>query len=104
MAPRDVLAELGWRVHELPCDADGRTRPAAIDDLPGDVTVVSLMLANNESGVIQPVAELAERAHLRGLLVHCDAVQAAGKIPIDSGHPRRRLPRDLGTQVRRSQG
>lgn len=44
--------------------------------------VVSVMLANNETGVIQPVAEVAHLAHERGALVHCDAVQAAGKIPV----------------------
>src|SRR6185295_2773849 len=41
------------------------------------------MLANNETGVVQPVAEVARRAHAKGALVHCDAVQAAGKLPID---------------------
>ena len=41
------------------------------------------MLANNETGVIQPVAEIAALAHARGALFHCDAVQAAGKIPLD---------------------
>ena len=45
--------------------------------------LVSVMLANNETGVIQPVAEIARRAHAKGALLHCDAVQAAGKIPID---------------------
>ena len=45
--------------------------------------LVSVMLANNETGVIQPVARAAETAHRRGALVHCDAVQGAGKIPVD---------------------
>jgi cysteine desulfurase len=45
--------------------------------------LVSVMLANNETGVIQPVARAAETAHCRGALVHCDAVQGAGKIPVD---------------------
>ncbi|MCH8153708.1 MAG: cysteine desulfurase [Proteobacteria bacterium] len=45
--------------------------------------LVSVMLANNETGVIQPVARAAETAHGRGALVHCDAVQGAGKIPVD---------------------
>ena len=44
--------------------------------------VVSVMLANNETGVIQPVAEIAEIAHAHGALFHCDAVQAAGKVPL----------------------
>lgn len=79
----DVLAELGWRIHELPCEADGRTRPESVDALPDDVTVLSVMLANNETGVLQPVGEIAARARARGRLVHCDAVQAAGKVPVD---------------------
>lgn len=45
--------------------------------------LVSVMLANNETGVIQPVAEVAAIAHRHGALFHCDAVQAAGKIPVD---------------------
>jgi cysteine desulfurase len=45
--------------------------------------LVSLMLANNETGVIQPVREMAELVHARGGLLHCDAVQAFGKIPVD---------------------
>jgi cysteine desulfurase len=45
--------------------------------------LVSVMLANNETGLLQPVAQAAHRAHARGSLVHCDAVQAAGKVPID---------------------
>jgi cysteine desulfurase len=80
----DVLEELGWTHSALACDADGCTPPAAIDALPEATTVVSLMLANNETGVLQPVAELARRAHARGMRVHCDAVQAAGKVAIDA--------------------
>jgi len=49
----------------------------------GDAALVSVMLANNETGVIQPIAEVAALAHKHGALVHCDAVQAAGKIAID---------------------
>src|SRR5713101_9338947 len=45
--------------------------------------LVSLMLANNETGIIQPVAEAAQIAHARGALLHCDAVQGAGKLPLD---------------------
>jgi cysteine desulfurase len=46
--------------------------------------LVSIMLANNETGVIQPIAEAARLAHARGALLHCDAVQAAGKLPLDT--------------------
>ncbi len=58
-----------------------------LDDLAakvdGTTALVSVMVANNETGVVQPVAGAARLAHERGALVHCDAVQAAGKVPID---------------------
>jgi len=58
-----------------------------LDDLRGKLSdttrLVSLMLANNETGVLQPVAEAARLAREQGALVHCDAVQAAGKVPLD---------------------
>ncbi len=79
----DVLAEMGWQHETLPCDGDGLTVPAAVDALPADTTIVSLMFANNETGVIQPVAEIVARAKARGMLVHCDAVQGAGKAVVD---------------------
>jgi cysteine desulfurase len=52
----------------------------AADDRPA---LVSVMLANNETGIIQPIAAIAELVHGRGALLHCDAVQAAGKLPLD---------------------
>ncbi len=52
----------------------------AADDRPA---IVSVMLANNETGVVQPIAEIAEIVHARDALLHCDAVQAAGKLPLD---------------------
>ena len=59
------------------------TAPDGVNGLPTGVTVLSLMLANNETGVMQPVAALAARARARGVRVHCDAVQAVGKVPVD---------------------
>ena len=53
--------------------------------LPGPKALVSVMLANNETGVIQPVAEVARLAHAHGALVHTDAVQGLGKIPVNFG-------------------
>jgi cysteine desulfurase len=79
------LAELGFAVDHLSCGPDGMVAPDSIETLPADTTVVSLMLANNETGVLQPVAELTRRAHARGFRVHCDAVQAAGKVAVDVG-------------------
>lgn len=55
-----------------------------LDTAPAQV-LVSVMLANNETGIVQPVAEAAQIAHRHGALLHCDAVQAAGKIPVDCG-------------------
>ncbi|WP_114861468.1 cysteine desulfurase family protein [Azospirillum brasilense] len=70
----------------VPVDRHGVADLAALDrwlaDADGPV-LVSLMLANNETGVIQPVAEAARIAHARGALLHCDAVQAAGRLPLD---------------------
>jgi len=55
------------------------------DTLRDDTCLVSVMLANNEIGVIQPLAEIAAICKRRGVLVHCDATQAVGKIPVDVG-------------------
>ena len=79
-----ALAEEGFRVETARVDAQGRVD---LDDLRARVddrtALLSIMLANNETGVVQPVAEAARHARERGALVHCDAVQAAGKVPVD---------------------
>jgi len=80
------LATRGYRVTELPVDAEGRLdleqyRKA----LTADTAVVSLMWANNETGVVFPVEQAAEIAGEKGIIFHTDAVQAVGKIPIDLG-------------------
>jgi cysteine desulfurase len=79
-----ALAEEGVPVAVARVDGDGRLE---LDDLRAkldDATLlVSVMLANNETGVLQPVAEAARLARERGALVHCDAVQAAGKTGLD---------------------
>jgi cysteine desulfurase len=70
----------------IPVDRDGRLDLAALEALLAAdrrAALVSVMLANNETGVIQPVAAIAALARARGALFHCDAVQAAGKIPLD---------------------
>ena len=79
----EVLERFGFATEHLPVGPDGVLIPDRVDLLPADSTVVSVMLANNETGVVQPVAELGRRARARDLRVHCDAVQAAGKVPID---------------------
>jgi len=76
------------RVEVLPVDARGRVSLEALEaalerhSAAGHRALVSVMLANNETGVIQPVTEVARRAHAHGALVHTDAVQAAGRIPV----------------------
>jgi cysteine desulfurase len=74
----------GVRVHAIPVDGKGRLDMAAYEAaLSERVAVVSVMWANNETGTIFPVAELAEKAKSVGALFHTDAVQAVGKIAID---------------------
>ena len=64
----------------LPVDADGLIDPQV--PLPDGLGVLAVMQVNNEIGTIQPIADLAERARAKGALVACDAVQAAGKMPV----------------------
>ncbi|MBI2900615.1 MAG: IscS subfamily cysteine desulfurase [Planctomycetes bacterium] len=72
------------RVTLLPVDGEGLVDPAAVRAAIADSTVlVSVMIANNEIGVIQPVAEIGKICKERGVLFHADAAQAAGKIPVD---------------------
>lgn len=74
----------GVRVEIIPVDENGALDMAAYEAaLTEDVAVVSVMWANNETGVIFPVAELARKAKAAGALFHTDAVQAVGKVPID---------------------
>jgi len=78
------LADSGYRVSELSVDRDGRLDLDELREvLDDDTALVSLMWANNETGVVFPIEEAAEMTHAAGALFHCDAVQAAGKIPID---------------------
>ncbi len=81
-----VKAE-GARVTWVDPGPDGRVDPAAVraavEEDPDDVALVSVMWANNEVGVVQPVAEVAEVAHTHGIPVHTDAVQALGHVPLD---------------------
>jgi cysteine desulfurase len=79
-----ALGRRGWRVTLLPVDQSGVVSPESLRSaLADDTALVSVMHANNEIGTIQPIAELARLAHERGALFHTDAVQSAGKVPID---------------------
>jgi cysteine desulfurase len=80
----EYLSHNGYRVTYVPVDRQGRLDlDYFYDHLSDDTAIVSLMWANNETGVIFPVEEVAERVHARGSVFHTDAVQAVGKIPIN---------------------
>ncbi|HYZ17002.1 MAG TPA: cysteine desulfurase family protein [Candidatus Acidoferrum sp.] len=80
----DVLEAAGWEVTRLPVDARGLVDPQTFAAaLTPRTTLASVMLANNEIGVIEPITELAGIAHAHGVLFHTDAVQAAGWLPLD---------------------
>jgi len=84
MHAAEALAGRGVEVTFLPCTAQGVVEGSALEAaLRRSTRLVSVMLANNETGVLQPVRELADRAHAAGALFHTDAVQAAGKLALD---------------------
>ena len=79
-----ALAKRGWRTTLLPVDHTGVVSPDRLREaIDADTALVSVMHANNEIGTIQPIAQLAAIAHEHGALMHTDAVQSAGKIPVD---------------------
>ncbi len=79
-----ALARRGWTTTIVPVDRRGVVSPGQVVEVLTERTaLVSIMHANNEVGTIQPIAELARLAHERGALFHTDAVQSAGKIPVD---------------------
>jgi cysteine desulfurase len=82
--PCRALEAQGWQVTVLPVAATGLVDLAAVEQAitPG-TALVSVMLANNEIGVVQPLAGIARLAHAQGAVVHTDAVQALGKLPVD---------------------
>jgi cysteine desulfurase len=84
MQPCRRLQEDGWDVSIVPVDGDARLDLAALTRaLRDDTALVTIMHANNEVGTLQDIAEIAELAHARGALVHTDAAQSVGKIPVD---------------------
>lgn len=78
------LVSHGWRVTWLKPDGDGRIAPQALADaFEADTVLVSLMHANNETGVLQEVAALGSMCRQRGVLFHVDAAQSAGWVPLN---------------------
>jgi cysteine desulfurase len=91
-APLAVLEREGWRVTRVPVDEDGCVDPDEFGDaIADDTAMVTAIWANNETGALQPLARIAEIARERGALVHADATQAVGKLPVDL----RRVPLNL---------
>src|SRR5262245_13149995 len=79
-----ALARRGWEVTLVPVDASGIVSPDAVRQaLTARTGIVSVMHANNEVGTVQRVSEIASIAKAAGAMVHVDAVQSAGKIPLD---------------------
>jgi len=84
LKPATSLARTGWKVRKLKADTDGTVNLDDVDDaLRVPTGMVSVMLANNETGVLQPVAQVAERARAARAWMHTDAVQCVGKLPVD---------------------
>ena len=74
----------GYRITWLPVDGQGLVDPGDLEKaITPETTLVTIMLANNEVGTIEPIADLANLTHARGALLHTDAAQAVGKIPTD---------------------
>jgi cysteine desulfurase len=82
--PCRQLEAMGFEVTLLPVSPQGLIHPGAVEDaLREDTRLVSVMAANNEIGVVQPIAEIGALCHARGVVFHSDAAQAAGRIPLD---------------------
>jgi len=81
-SPARFLERLGYEVSVVPCDEQGLVHPGEVENaLRRNTRLVSIMHANNEVGTIQPIREIAEVCHSRGVLLHTDASQSVGKIP-----------------------
>ena len=92
LEPCRHLRANGWTLDVVSCDAAGRVAPDAVAAaLRPDTALVSVMLANNETGTLQPVREIAALCRARGVTVHCDAAQAGGKLRV--------RPDDLGVDL-----
>jgi len=84
LEPLRHLQRRGWELSEIGVDRHGRVRLDELENaLRDDTVLVSLMLANNETGTVQPVHDAAKIAHRRGALIHCDAAQGVGKLVVN---------------------
>lgn len=84
LQPCEFLKRLGCRITVLPVDRTGMVDPFdAFKAIDRRTTLVSIMHSNNEVGTVQPIREIADIAHERGVLVHTDAAQSIGKLPVN---------------------
>ena len=82
--PAEALLERGWRLDALGVDSEGVVIAKRLDALlHPDTRLVSVILGNHETGVLQPLAEISTRCLAAGVPLHTDAIQVAGKLPID---------------------
>lgn len=80
----EAMEKQGWRITYLPVDEDGCVNPADVANaICEDTALITIMMANNEIGSLQPIREIGEIAKKAGVLFHTDAVQAVGALPID---------------------
>jgi cysteine desulfurase len=94
------LETQGFRITVLPVDEYGLVDPASLEGaITPDTLLVTIMHANNEVGTIQPIAELAGIAHRHGALMHTDAAQSLGKIPVTVGDPSTGSGQGLGVDL-----
>jgi cysteine desulfurase len=84
LEPCKRLERDGFQITYLPVDIYGQVNPEDVKKvISSDTCLISIMVANNEVGTIQPIKEICKIAHEKSILIHTDAVQAVGKIPID---------------------
>jgi cysteine desulfurase len=81
--PMAFLQAQGWLIEKLAVDSEGLIPLHSVQDQAARALFASVMWANNETGVIQPIPAIAAELREAGTIVHCDATQAAGKIPVD---------------------
>jgi cysteine desulfurase len=82
--PAKFLEQLGWQISRLPVNKQGRVNPFDLEKaLQSNTVLVSIIYGQSEIGTLQPIAELAKITRDRGILFHTDAVQVAGRLPID---------------------
>jgi cysteine desulfurase len=80
----EFLKQHGFEITCLPVDSEGFVRVEDVENaIREDTILISVMMANNEIGTIEPIADIARVAHAHGVLLHTDAVQAVGAIPVD---------------------